>query len=50
MTKELFGVQPWDPVWLTLATLLLCAAGLLASVIPASRAASVEPMLALRNE
>ena len=50
MTNELFGVKPWDPVWLTLATLLLCVAGLLASVIPASRAAGVEPILALRNE
>ena len=50
MMNELFGVKPWDPVWLTLATLLLCVAGLLASVIPASRAAGVEPMLALRNE
>jgi putative ABC transport system permease protein len=50
MINELFGVKPWDPVWLALATLLLCVAGLLASVIPASRAAGVEPMLALRNE
>ena len=50
MTNQLFGVKPWDPVWLTLATLLLCVAGLLASVIPASRAAGVEPMVALRNE
>jgi predicted permease len=50
MTKQLFGVQPWDPVMLTLATLLLCLAALLASAIPASRAAGVEPMVALRNE
>jgi predicted permease len=50
MTHQLFSVEPWDPVRLTLATLLLCLAALLASVIPASRAAGVEPMLALRNE
>jgi ABC-type lipoprotein release transport system permease subunit len=50
MTNQLFGVQPWDPVRLALATLLLCVAALLASVIPASRAAGVEPMVALRNE
>jgi putative ABC transport system permease protein len=50
MINELFGVKPWDPVWLTLATLLLSVAGLLASVIPALRAAGVEPMVALRNE
>jgi ABC-type antimicrobial peptide transport system permease subunit len=50
MTNQLFGVKPWDPVRLALATLLLCVAALLASVIPASRAAGVEPMMALRNE
>jgi putative ABC transport system permease protein len=50
MTTQLFGVEPWDPVMLTLATLLLGLAALLASVIPAWRAASVEPMTALRTE
>jgi predicted permease len=50
MTTQLFGVKPWDPVMLTLATLLLGLAGLLASVIPAWRAAGVEPMTALRTE
>jgi len=50
MTNQLFGVQPSDPVMLTVATLLLCAAALLACLIPASRAASVQPMVALRNE
>ena len=50
MTRQLFRVKPWDPVMLTLATLLLALAALLASVIPAWRAAGVEPMVALRNE
>jgi putative ABC transport system permease protein len=50
MTDQLYGVRPWDPVMLTLATVLLCLAALLASLIPASRAAGVEPMVALRNE
>jgi predicted permease len=50
MTRQLFGVSPWDPPMLTIATLLLCAAALLASWIPAARAASVEPMVALRTE
>jgi putative ABC transport system permease protein len=50
MTDQLFGVKPWDPVMLSVATLLLALAALLAAVIPARRAAGVEPMVALRNE
>ncbi len=50
ISKQLFGVKPGDPVMLTVATALLCLAALLASSIPASRAAGVEPMIALRNE
>jgi predicted permease len=50
MTNQLFGVQPWDPAILAIAAFLLCLAAALASVIPASRAAGVDPMVALRNE
>jgi putative ABC transport system permease protein len=50
MSDQLFGVKPWDVSMLTLATLLLCSAALLASWIPAARAAGIEPMVALRNE
>ncbi len=50
MAGQLFGVRPWDPVMLALATLLLGVAALAASVIPAWRAAGVEPMAALRTE
>jgi putative ABC transport system permease protein len=50
MTGQLFGVKPWDPIMLTVATLLLALAALLASLIPARRAAGVQPMVALRNE
>lgn len=50
MTDQLFGVKPWNPAMLMIAVLTLASAALLASVIPARRAAGVEPMVALRNE
>jgi predicted permease len=49
MTNQLFGVKPWDPIMLALAALMLGLAALLASAVPARRAAGVEPMVALRN-
>jgi predicted permease len=49
MTTQLFGVKPWDPIMLALAVLMLGLAAVLASAIPARRAAGVEPMVALRN-
>jgi hypothetical protein len=50
MTQQLFSVRPWDPVMLPSATLAFGLAALLASALPAWRAAGVEPMVALRNE
>jgi ABC-type antimicrobial peptide transport system permease subunit len=50
MTVQLFGVEPWDPFMLTVATLLLGTGALVASMIPAWRAACVEPMTALRTD
>jgi ABC-type antimicrobial peptide transport system permease subunit len=50
ISGQLFGVSPWDPVMLGIATALLVAAGLAASVVPAWRAVQVEPMTALRTE
>ena len=49
MNNQLFGVKPWDPVMLVAAAMMLSLAALLASAIPARRAAGVEPMVALRN-
>jgi len=46
----LYGLQPADPVSLLSGAALLVAVGLAASWIPARRAASVEPMEALRHE
>ncbi len=50
MAQQLFSVRPWDPVMLASATLALGLAALLASALPAWRAAGVEPMVALRTE
>jgi ABC-type antimicrobial peptide transport system permease subunit len=50
MKDQLFGVEPWNPVMLTAATGLLILAAVVASVVPARRAAGVDPMVALRNE
>lgn len=50
MTDQLFGVKPWDPGMLAVATSLLGLSALLASLIPARRAAGVEPMVALRSQ
>ncbi len=46
----LYGVRPADPVSIVAAVVLLGAASLLASYIPARRAAKVDPMVALRCE
>ena len=50
ISSQLFGAKPYDPVILLLTTLTLCIAAFFAGVIPARRAASVEPMQALRME
>ena len=50
MASQLYGVVSYDPLSLSAATavLVLCAA--VAGFIPARRAASIEPMQALRTE
>ena len=50
MASQLFGVAPWNPLLLTGATALLGLAALAAALIPARRAASTNPMQALRSE
>jgi predicted permease len=50
LRKMLFDVQPTDPLAFTAVALLLLLVGLLASWLPARRAAKVDPVIALRAE
>jgi ABC-type antimicrobial peptide transport system permease subunit len=50
MASQLYGVGGYDPLALTGATLVLGLCTAAASFIPARRAASIEPMRALRVE
>jgi predicted permease len=50
MRTQLYGVRTYDPVTLAGAVLVLAACAALAGFIPAKRAASIEPMHALRQE
>jgi predicted permease len=50
MASQLYGVRPWDPVVLVTTAVVLAVAAFVAAVLPARRAAGVEPMQALRVE
>jgi macrolide transport system ATP-binding/permease protein len=50
LRKLLFGVSPWDPVTMIAIAGLIAVTSLIASIIPARRAASVNPVDALRAE
>src|SRR3989440_2715412 len=50
IATQLWGVSPYDPWTLTCVPALLIITGLLACWIPARRAASVDPLVALRYE
>ena len=46
----LFGLKPRDPATLMISTLLLAAVALVASYLPARRAAGLDPIASLREE
>jgi predicted permease len=50
MAAQLFGVKPYDPRILLLTSAALAIAAFLAAVVPARRAATLDPMRALRSE
>jgi len=50
MTRFLFGVTATDATVFAGATAMLLAAGAVATYLPARRAASIDPMIALRAE
>jgi ABC-type lipoprotein release transport system permease subunit len=49
LRSVLVGVGPLDPVAFVAAATLLAGAGLAAGLLPAQRAARVEPLRALRH-
>jgi predicted permease len=49
-SSMLFGLKPTDPVTIGLSITLLAVVAIIASFLPAMRAARLEPMLALREE
>jgi len=48
--SQLFGVEPYDPLTIAFAVLLLTTVAAIAGYLPALRAARVDPMVALRHE
>jgi predicted permease len=50
ISAQLYGVPSWDPLALTIAAVALAICSFVAAIIPANRAASIQPMNALRTE
>jgi len=50
MKSLLFGISPLDPLTYAAVPVVLVAAAMLASYLPARRAAAVDPVEALRAE
>lgn len=50
LKSQLYEVRPGDPVTLAVVALLLMAAAMAASYLPARKATAIDPILALRDE
>jgi len=50
MADQLYGVRTYDPLSLLIAVAVLLASATVAGLIPARRAANIDPMTALRTE
>jgi len=50
ISAELYGVSIWDPLALAVAASALATCAFFAAIIPATRAASISPVIALRTE
>jgi ABC-type antimicrobial peptide transport system permease subunit len=50
ISSQLYEVKGWDPLAIGLAAVMLAACAMVAGLIPARRAASIEPIQALRTE
>ena len=46
----LFGIRPADPLVIVTAAAVFLVAAFIAGGLPASRAAAIDPMVALRHE
>jgi putative ABC transport system permease protein len=50
ISNLLFGVTPTDPITLAVVCIILALCALAASIVPARRAMTLDPIVALRNE
>jgi len=50
LQSMLFGLEPSDPVVYAASAAVLCLIAMAAAYVPARRASSVDPLLALRHE
>jgi hypothetical protein len=50
ISAQLYGVSSWDPLALAAAASALAICAFIAVIIPATHAASISPLIALRTE